>query len=65
MKMEGEGWCGRNSETLVDLCQLPTWLIETCIKIERFVGCLNLFYATLEVAYASLKWRMPPLGVQA
>ena len=46
-KMEGEGWCCRNSVTLVDHCQLPYMAGWDSYGNRAIFGiCLNLAYAT-------------------
>ena len=57
-EMEGEGRHGQNSQTLVNPCQLPTWLVETHMGKRVICGiCLKVTYATLTTAYIVSKWR--------
>ncbi len=41
MEMEGDGRHGQNSQTLVDPCQLPRWLVETRMEKQRYVGYVS------------------------
>jgi hypothetical protein len=54
-QMEGEGWCGQNSKTLVDPCQLPIWLIETRMENERFVGYVSKWHTFLSLMRTQLQ----------
>ena len=59
-EMEGEGRHGQNSQTLVNPCQLPTWLVETHMEKQAICGiCLKVAYATLTVVYATSKRHTP------
>jgi hypothetical protein len=65
VEMEGEGRHGQNSQTLVDPCQLPTWLVETRMEKRAICGiCLKVAYAALTAAYAASKWHTPLRGAQ-
>jgi hypothetical protein len=62
VKMEGEVRHGRNSQTLVNPCQLLTCLVET--RMEKQAICLKVAYAALIAAYTISKWRTPIRGTQ-